>query len=109
MFREGIQFRNKILKVQYFVFDEDLIIIILLSDNYYLFKKSFIVYECTIECRYGNIDLIFYFVRNNLFLFIILSLRSLINILLINTNLLTKLNNSIIIHLLKKSIRRRFK
>ena len=102
MFKKGIQFRNKILTIQYSVLDKDLIIIIFLSDNYYLFKKSFIICKCTIECKHDNINLIFYFVRNNLSLLIILSLKSFINMLLINTNLLTKLNNNIIIHLLKK-------
>ena len=88
--------------IQYSVLDEDLIIIILFSDNYYLFKKSFIVCESTIECKHDNTDLISYFVRNNLSLLIILSLKSLINILLINTNLFTKLSSNIIIHFLKK-------
>ena len=102
MFKKGIQFRNRILTIQYSVLGEDLIIIIFLSDSYYLFKKPFIVCECTIECKHGNINLISYFVRNNLSLFIILSLRFLISILLINTNLLTKLSNNIIIHFLKR-------
>ena len=100
MFREGIQLRNGVLTVQYSILGEDLVAVILLPDSNDPPEDPFIVCRCTIECWDGNTNLVSYFVYGNLPLLTILSLGSLVCMLLVNTNLLTKLSSGITIYLL---------
>ena len=100
MFREGVQLRNGVLTVQYSIFGENLVAVILLPNTNNPPKDPSIVCRYTIECWDGNTNLVSYFVCGNRPLLTILSLGSLISMLLVNTNLLTKLSSGITIYLL---------
>ena len=73
--------------VQYPIFGENLVAVVILNDPYDSIKETFVICRCTIKCWYCNTDLIHNLKGSDLILLSILEFGSLICALLINLDL----------------------